>query len=317
MKAVVLDGYTLNPGDLNWKSFNELCECEIYDYTAPDEIIERSADADFLITNKTVLPASVIECLPKLKYIGVLATGYNVVDIEAARKKGIVVANVPAYATDSVAQLVFAHILNIANQVEYHSEEVKKGRWAANRDFSFWDKHLMSLKGLTIGIVALGNIGNKVAQIAQAFDMQVIAFTSKTPTGLPPYIQKADLETLFRSSDIISLHCPLTPDTEKLINAETLSLMKPSAILINTGRGGLIDEEALARALNENKLFAAGLDVLSTEPPKKDNPLLTAKNCYITPHIGWATYEARQDLMNIAAANLRAFIEGRPQNVVS
>ncbi|MCC8145727.1 MAG: D-2-hydroxyacid dehydrogenase [Bacteroidales bacterium] len=316
MKIVILDGYTLNPGDLNWNAFKDLGECFIYDFTKPEEVLERSAEAEVLITNKTVLPAEIINHLPDLKYIGILATGYNVVDLDAAKTRNIIVTNIPSYATASVAQSVFAHILNICNQTEYHSKEVKKGRWTSNRDFSFWDTPLKSLEGLTIGIVSLGNIGKKVAEIALAFDMKVLAVTSRSQDQLHITIRKVDLDTLCKESDIISLHSPLNKDTEKIIDAEKLGLMKKSAILINTARGGLIDEEALAHSLNNNHIYAAGLDVLSTEPPKANNPLLTAKNCYITPHIAWATLEARKKLMSIAVANLQAFQKGYPQNVI-
>lgn len=317
MKAIVLDGFTLNPGDLDWSGFRELCDCRVYDSTQPQEIVQRSLEAEIVITNKVVISRDIMEQLPCLKYIGVLATGYNVVDIEAARERGIVVTNIPAYSTDSVAQLVFAHLLNIASQVEYHSEEVHKGRWSSNRDFTFWDKPLIELSGLTMGVVGLGNIGFKVASIAHAFGMNVIAQTSKELSQLPEWITPRPMEALFSESDVLSLHCPLTDRTDKLVNAQRLSLMKPSAILINTGRGGLIDEPALAEALHAGRLFAAGLDVLSTEPPAAGNPLLSAPNCYITPHYAWATLAARKRLMAVAVANLKAFLEGTPQNCVS
>jgi len=315
MKAVVLDGFTLNPGDLSWGELEKTVDfCEIYDYTAEGQILERSRNADVLITNKTPLMADTIAQLPQLKYIGVLATGYNVIDMDAAHKRGIIVTNIPAYSTDSVAQLVFAHLLNIVSQVTYHSDEVKKGRWSQCRDFSFRDKPLIELAGLTFGIMGLGNIGKRVAQIAQVFGMKVIASTSKAQDELPCGVLKVDTETLFRQSDVLSLHVPLNEETQRIINEKNLCLMKPSSILINTSRGGLIDECALAKALNEEKLFAAGLDVLSTEPPTADNPLLTAKNCYITPHYAWATKQARIRLMKIATENLAAFIKGKPQN---
>lgn len=316
MRAVILDGYTLNPGDLNWEEFRRLANFEIYDYTSSEEILIRARDAEIVITNKTVLSANIIRQLPQLKYIGILATGYNVVDIDAAKERGIVVTNIPAYSTDSVAQLVFAHLLNIVSQVEYHSQEVKKGRWSENRDFSFWDKPLIELSGLTLGIIGFGNIGNKVAQIALPFGMKVIAYTSKPQGNLPADVIRAELETLCKESDVISLHCPLTPGTNEIINAKRLSAMKSTAILINTSRGGLINEQALANALNEDRIYAAGLDVLSTEPPQPDNPLLTARNCYITPHYAWATKQARTRLMKTAIANLRAFLEGNPQNTL-
>lgn len=312
MEGIILDAYTLNPGDLNWSDLESLADWKMYDYTRPNETLERARDADLILTNKTVLSGEIIARLPKLKYIGVLATGYNVLDLEAAKKQGIVVTNIPAYSTDSVAQLVFAHLLNIVSQVMHHAEEVKKGRWCSNRDFSFWDKPLIELAGMNFGILGFGNIGKKVAQIAQSFGMNVLVATSQSQ--LPVGILKRTEAELFNESDVISLHIPLTSDTEKIINSESLALMKPHAILINTARGGLIDEPALAKALNQNRLFAAGLDVLSTEPPQKENPLLTARNCYITPHYAWATRQARNRLIHIATENVAAFLAGKPQN---
>ena len=316
MKAVILDGYTLNPGDMDWSGFTKLCDCDIYNYTAPEDVLSRSRAAEILLTNKVVVSSETIAQLPKLRYIGVLATGYNVVDVDAARKRGIIVTNIPAYSTESVAQMVFAHLLNITMQVAYHADEVRKGRWSNNRDFTFWDKPLIALNGLTMGVIGLGHIGQEVAEIAHAFNMKVIAYTSKAQNELPIWEKKIDFESVFRESDVLSLHCPLTKKTEKLVNEQSLSWMKPSAILINTSRGGLIDEPALAKALNDGKIYAAGLDVLSSEPPKSDNPLLTARNCYITPHYAWATTSARHTLMDIAVANLKAFLLGHPQNVV-
>ncbi|MEG1587183.1 MAG: D-2-hydroxyacid dehydrogenase [Bacteroidales bacterium] len=312
MKIVVLDGFGLNPGDLSWGEIEKLGETHIYDRTAPDEVLSRAKDAEILITNKTILSGELLNQLPRLKYIGVLATGYNVVDIETARKLNIVVTNIPAYSTASVAQMVFAHLLNIVNQVDLHSREVKKGRWSQNKDFCFWDTPQQELAGKTIGLVGLGNTGMATAHIALAFGMHVIALTSKDQAALSPEIKSVSKTALFKNSDIISLHCPLTPETTGMINAETLALMKPSAILINTGRGPLINEQDLADALNSGKIYAAGVDVLSTEPPMADNPLLQAKNCYITPHIAWATFEARQRLMKIAGENLHAFLQGTP-----
>ena len=255
--------------------------------------------------------------LPELKYIGVLATGYNVVDTAAAKERGIVVTNIPSYSTASVAQMVFSHILNITQQVQHHSKEVHKGRWTNNKDFCFWDTPLMELRDKKIGLVGLGNTGYTTARVAIGFGMQVYALTSKSHFQLPPEIKKMDLDQLFSECDIISLHCPLTPDTREMVNARRLAMMKPTAILINTGRGPLINEQDLADALNSGKIYAAGVDVLSTEPPCADNPLLTAKNCYITPHIAWATIEARERLMNIAISNLQAYISGKPENVVN
>lgn len=316
MRIVILDGYTLNPDDLSWRNFQSLGDCVIYERTLPEQTFIRLKGAEIAITNKVVLSKEIIEQLPDLKYIGVLATGYNIVDVEAARKKGIVVTNIPAYSTDSVAQLVFAHIFNIANRVGYYSEQVSAGRWANSKDFSFWDTPLIELTGQTIGIVGYGNIGQKVARIALALEMNVLVFTSKQQTSLPDGVKKASMDVLFKNSDIVSLHCPLNDETAEMINATTLKMMKPSAILINTGRGGLVNEQDLADALNAQTIFAAGIDVLSTEPPKPSNPLLTAKNCYISPHIGWATKAARERLMDIAVDNLKAFIENRPQNCV-
>ncbi len=317
MKIVVLDGFCLNPGDLQWEAIEALGETIVFDRTSRDEVIERAKDADVVLTNKTVIKKETMQQLPQLKYIGVLATGYNVVDIEAAKELGIVVTNIPAYSTDSVVQNVFAHILNIANQVAHHSVAVKSGRWTSSRDFSFWDMSLMEIAGKTIGLVGLGNIGMATAKVANAFGMKVIAMTSKTKEELPDFITPVEKETLMSKSDIVSLHCPLNDETREIINKQSLALMKPTAVLINTGRGPLIDEQALADALNAGQLFAAGLDVLSSEPPKADNPLLEARNCYITPHIAWATFEARQRLMKIATENLKAFAEGKLVNVVS
>lgn len=317
MKIAVLDGFCLNPGDLQWEAIEALGETVVYDRTSREEVLERSKDFEAVLTNKTVINKQTMEQLPKLKYIGVLATGYNVVDIEAAKELGIVVTNIPAYSTDSVVQNVFAHILNIANQVAHHSAAVKAGRWSSSRDFSFWDMSLMELAGKTIGLVGLGNIGMATAKVANAFGMKVVAMTSKTKDQLPDFITPVDKQTLLSTSDIVSLHCPLNDDTREIINKQSLELMKPTAILINTGRGPLINEQALADALNSGQLFAAGLDVLSSEPPKADNPLLEARNCYITPHIAWATFEARQRLMKIATDNLKAFSQGNPINVIN
>ena len=317
MKIVVLDGYGLNPGDLSWDAVSQLDELTVYDRTSSEEVIARSAGAEAILTNKTVITAEIMEALPDLKYIGVLATGYNVVNIDAAREKGIVVTNIPAYSTPSVAQMVFAHILNIAQQVQHHSEEVRKGRWTNNADFCFWDTPLIELREKKIGLVGLGHTGFNTARIAIGFGMQVTAYTSKSSLQLPPEIKKRTLDELFSECDIVSLHCPLTDETKELVNAERLRLMKPTAILINTGRGPLVNEQDLADALNAGKLYAAGLDVLSSEPPKADNPLLTARNCYITPHIAWASLEARTRLMDILVENIKAFQAGKPVNNVA
>lgn len=316
MKITVLDGYGLNPGDMSWEGMARLGELRIYDRTAPEETFERAKDSDMLITNKTRLDADMISRLPKLKYIGVLATGYNVVDVAAAKEQGVTVTNIPAYSTMSVAQQVFALILAITNRVEHYTEANHKGRWSHNPDFCYWDTPLTELAGKAIGIIGLGNIGKAVARIALAFGMRVIAFTSKPQDALPEGIEKKELREVFAESDIVTLHCPLTAETEKMVDAATLSLMKPNAILINTGRGPLIDEEAVAAALHEGKLGAFGADVLSSEPPSPDNPLLTAPNAYITPHIAWATKEARERLMEIAVENLAAFLRGENRNTV-
>lgn len=316
MRIVVLDGYTANPGDLSWDKLRECGECTIYDRTTPGVLPERAAGADALLTNKVVINSETMAALPDLKYIGVLATGYNVVDVDAARERGIVVTNIPAYSTPSVAQMVFAHILNITQQVRHYSNETRQGRWSSSADFCFYDTPLIELLGKKIGIVGLGQTGYNTARVAIGFGMKVWAYTSKSRLQLPPEIRKAELDHLFHECDVISLHCPLTESTRGLVNAQRLSLMKPSAILINTGRGPLVNEQDLADALNSGKIYAAGVDVLTEEPPRTDNPLLTARNCFITPHIAWANYESRQRLIHIAASNLKAFAEGKPVNVV-
>lgn len=316
MKITVLDGYGLNPGDLSWNSMGELGELTVYDRTAPEKIYERSVDSDILITNKTRLDGEMIARLQKLKYIGVLATGYNVVDVEAARRHGITVTNIPAYSTMSVAQQVFALLLAATNRVEHYATSNRDGRWSSNPDFCYWDTQLNELAGKTMGIIGLGNIGKAVARIATAFCMRVIASTSKKQEELPEGIEKKGLHEVFAESDVLTLHCPLTPKTEKMVNATTLSLMKPTAILINTGRGPLIDEEAVASALHEGRLGGFGADVLSSEPPSADNPLLSAPNAYVTPHIAWATKEARQRLMDTAVGNIAAFLAGNKCNTV-
>lgn len=317
MKIVVLDGFTLNPGDLSWDGIKRLGEITVYPRTAESDIIVRAAEAEILLTNKTPLKAEIINQLPQLKYIGVLATGYNIVDIEAAHQKGIIVTNIPSYSTESVAQMVFAHLLAITNHVEHYAEANKKGKWCQQADFSYSDFRHIELAGKKIGIVGLGHIGHAVARIAKAFGMEIHAFTSKTESECGPDIFKDDMNSLFTKCDIITLHCPLTPSTRHLINAERLNLMKPSAILINTGRGPLIDEQAVANALQQGKLAAYGADVLDIEPPTPDNPLLNAPNVFLTPHIAWATVEARQRLMTLCEANIAAFIKGEPQNVVN
>ena len=291
-------------------------EVTVYDRTSPSETIQRAADADIVLTNKVVLDREKIAQLPRLKYIGVLATGYNVVDIEAAHQRGVIVTNVPAYSTESVAQMVFAHLLTVTNRTEHYAIQNRKGRWSSNPDFCYWDFPHMELAGKTFGIVGLGNIGRRVAEIALAFGMKVKALTSKSQDQLPTGIEKADIQTLLSSSDVLSLHCPLTDKTRHLIDAETLLKMKPTAILINTGRGPLIDDQAVANALQEGRLGAFCADVLTTEPPASNNPLLSQPNAFITPHIAWASTEARVRLIQIATDNVRAFINCKTQNAV-
>lgn len=316
MKIVILDGYSADPGDLSWEELEQMGELTVYDRTSPSETVQRAAEADIVLTNKVVIDREKIAQLPRLKYIGVLATGYNVVDIEAAHERGIVVTNVPAYSTESVAQMVFAHLLTVTNRTEHYAIQNRSGRWSASPDFCYWDFPLMELAGKTIGIVGLGNIGRRVAEIALAFGMKVKAVTSKSQEQLPAGIEKADLQTLLSSADVLSLHCPLTANTRHLINADTLRLMKPTAILINTGRGPLIDDQAVANALQKGLLGAFCADVLTTEPPSSNNPLLSQPNAFITPHIAWASTEARTRLLQIAIANVRAFASGKPQNTV-
>ena len=317
MKIVVLDGYTLNPGDLSWDGLSALGETVIYDRT-PDALrVERAKDAPIILTNKTVLNADILVQLPLLRYIGVLATGYNVVDIDAARERGIPVTNIPIYGTRSVAQMVFAHILNFVQSVAHHAQTVREGRWTANADFCYWDMPLTELDGLTMGLIGYGRIGQATAQLACAFGMKVLAFDLYPPANVPEGVSFASLDDVFRNSDIISLHCPLTAENRHLVNAERLRTMKSSAFLVNTSRGPLIDEQALADALNQGLIAGAGLDVLAVEPPKEDNPLLTARNCHITPHIAWATRAARSRLMDMAVANVKAFQENAPMNVIN
>ena len=316
MNIVVLDGYTLNPGDLTWNELKSLGNCTIYDRTQPSEIITRAQHAEILLTNKTVLSQEIIFQLPNVKYIGLLSTGINVVDIAAAKEKNITVTNVPAYSTMSVAQLVFALLFELTNHIGHHSNEVKKGRWSSHNDFSFWDFPLIELSRKKFGIIGYGSIGKAVATIAVAFGMDVLVST-RSPKPSESSIRFVDKETIFKICDVISLHCALNDDTKHLINVHTLSTMKASAFLINTGRGPLVDEQALADALNNSLLAGAGLDVLSTEPPSHHNPLLTAKNCIITPHVAWATTAARQRLMDCVVENIRCFNNNKPINVVS
>jgi glycerate dehydrogenase len=318
MKIIVLDGHTLNPGDLSWEKLNTLGEVVIYDRTPSDKILERSAGAEVLITNKTPLTEETINHLPNLKYIGVLATGYNVVDTIAAKKRNIIVTNVPAYSTISVAQLVFALLLELCHHVQKHSDSVMVGKWAKSADFCYSDFPLIELSGKTMGIIGFGNIGKKVADIATVFGMNIIAASRHhTDQSDRKNFRWAEINELLELADVISIHCPLTPETKGLINSESLKRMKSSAFLINTSRGPVVVEHDLADALNKGIIAGAGIDVLSNEPPAKDNPLFKAKNCLITPHIAWATKEARIRLMDIAVNNLAAFINGKPINIVN
>lgn len=316
MKIVVLDGETLNPGDLSWHALSELGELTCFPRTASQDIVARAKDAEVVLTNKTPLNADILAQLPALKYIGVLATGTNVVDLAAAKAQGIVVTNVPAYGPDAVAQMVFAHILHHTQAVAAHHQAVVDGQWANCQDFCFTLMPLQSLKGKTLGLIGYGDIGQQVGEIALAFGMKVLVHTRTVREDLPLGVMWAERDTVLSESDIVSLHCPLTPQTEQFINQQTLALMKPKALLINTARGGLIDEAALAAALSQNRLFA-GVDVLSTEPPSADNPLLHAPNISISPHNAWATKEARQNLLNIAVANVNGFLKGEVINCVN
>ena len=320
MKIIILDGYTANPGDLSWEALESIGELTVYDRTKPGETVERAKDADVVLTNKVCLRRQEIEQLPRLRYIGVLATGYNVVDLEAAKARGIVVTNVPAYSTESVAQMVFAHLLTVTNRTEHYAVLNRNGRWMGSgpfADFCYWDTQLTELAGKTFGIVGLGNIGRRVAAVAQAFGMKVLAYTSKDANELSSGIEKRTMEELLMQSDVVSLHCPLVAGTHHLINRQTLRMMKPTAILINTGRGPLVNDQDVADALKANRLGAYCADVMSEEPPKSDNPLLQCENAFITPHIAWATKEARTRLIDVANANVKAFADGKPVNVVT
>ena len=318
MKIVVLDGYTLNPGDLSWTTLEQLGDLKVYDRTHQNEVVERSKDAEIIFTNKTIVNAAAISNLSKLKYIGVFATGYNIVDIDAAKQKGVIVCNVPGYGTDSVVQLTFALLLELCLHVQEHNEAVKNGRWSSSKDFSFWDFPLIELSGKTMGIIGFGNIGQKVADVATAFGMNIVA-TSRTQTDQSKRsnFKWADIDDLLKNSDVVSIHSPLVAETKGLINKENLKKMKPAAFVLNTSRGPIIVDQDLADALNNNIIAGAGIDVLSNEPPEKNNPLLKSKNCIITPHIAWATKEARERLMNMAVSNLTAFMNGSPVNIVN
>lgn len=316
VKIVVLDGYTLNPGDLSWKELEKLGDCTIYDRTSRNQVIARSSGARIVLTNKTVLDAGIIADLDTLGYIGVLATGYNVVDIRAAALRAIPVTNVPGYASSSVAQHTFALLLELALHTGKHAREVRNGKWAKSRDFSWWDAPLLELEGLTMGIVGFGSIGGRVARIARSFGMRVLAHTPH-PEVSEEGVRFVSIEELFTEADVVSLHSPLTEANAGFVNAKLLSMMKSSAFLLNTARGGLINEADLAAALNAGAIAGAGLDVLSSEPPHPENPLLSACNCVITPHIAWASVAARRRLLNGVVKNVKAFFEGKPENVVN
>ena len=316
MKIVILDGHTLNPGDLSWAALQALGTCEIHDRTPPEHVVARCADAEIVITNKALLPREVINALPKLRFIAVTATGFNVVDAPAARERGIPVSNVPLYGTRAVAQFTIAMLLELCHHVGAHSDSVRAGDWVKSADWCYARTPLLELDGLTLGVVGWGRIGQATADIARAMGMKIIA-ASRTPKPARDGVEFVDMETLFRRADVVSLHCPLTPETKSLVNAQRLALMKPTAFLLNTSRGPLLDEAAVANALNSGRIAAAGLDVLSCEPPKADNPLLTARNCLITPHQAWAARAARARLLETSVANVKAFLAGAPQNVVN
>jgi len=317
MKIVVVDGHALNPGDLSWKPLEDLGHCTIYPRTPPEAIVERCREADAVVTNKVPFDVDRLAQLPRLRYLGVTATGYNIVDVAAARQRNIIVTNVPAYSTDSVAQAVFAHLFNLTLHTEHHAQTVSAGRWSQCPDFCYWDRPLIEVAGLTMGIVGLGRIGRAVARAAVAFGMNVLAHNRSPVPEPPPGTRMTSLDELLAASDVVTLHCPLTPETRNLIDARRLNLMKPTAYLINVSRGGLVDEIALAEALKAGHLAGAGFDVLSMEPPPLDHPLLSAPRCRITPHIAWCTVAARQRLLDQTVENLRAFLAGRPINVVS
>ena len=317
MKIAVMDGHGVNPGDMSWDKIEKFGELKVYERTSPEEVLNHVGDSEIVLTNKTVFDADTIEKLKNTKYIGVLATGYNVVDLEAASRRGIVVTNIPAYSTDSVAQMTFAHILNVTNRVDHYARQSREGEWSRCPDFCYWDTPIVELAGKTIGIVGLGNIGMKVAQIARQFGMDVFAYTSKGASDLPEGIQKTTMDGIFGVSDIISLHCPLTDSTRELINSCSISKMRRGTIVVNTGRGPLVNEADVAEALHSGQLGAYCADVMCSEPPSAGNPLFREPNAFITPHVAWASKEARTRLMDIAEENIRAFVEGHPQNVVN
>ena len=310
---VILDGFTANPGDISWAAIEALGNCKIYDRTGEADVVARAADADIVLTNKTLITQKSLAALPRLRYIGVLATGYNTVDVQAAQQRGILVCNVPEYSTPNVTQAVFALLLELTNRTGHHSQTVHEGRWSASPDFCYWDGELVELAGRTLGIVGYGRIGKAVAAVGRAFGMQILAHR-RTASDDPQFVS---LDRLLCESDVVSLHCPLVPDTKELINAARLAQMKPSAFLINTARGALIHEPDLAAALNTERIAGAGLDVLSVEPPLASNPLLSARNCVLTPHVAWATRNARLRLLEVTAANIRSYLLNRPQNVIT
>jgi glycerate dehydrogenase len=314
---VVLDGYTLNPGDLSWDGLKKLGPCEIHERTPAAQILERSKNAKLVLTNKVPFSRETIQQLPQLEYIGVLATGFNIIDVDACKERKITVTNVPGYGTESVAQTVFALLLELTHRAGAHSEAVHKGRWSSNPDWCFWDQPLVELAGKTFGIVGHGKIGSAVARIARGFNMKVLIATRTPKQSSDPNLRYTSVDELFRESDVISLHCPLTPETKELVNAARLSSMKSTAFLINTGRGPLIDERALRNALDEGKIAGAGLDVLSQEPPSKDHPLIGAPRAIITPHYAWGTASARARLLQIVIENIQAYLAGSPKNVVN
>lgn len=317
MKIVVLDGYVANSGDLSWEELEKLGELVVYDRTPADKVVERAAGATAIFTNKVHISKEIIEQLPGLRFIGVLATGYNNVDLIAARRHGVSVTNVPGYSTHSVVQNIFAHLLNITNETALYSESVKRGDWQNCQDFSYRLAPIIELNGLTMGIYGLGSIGSEVAKIAQAFGMKVVALTSKVPWQLPGYILPVEKKELFEQSDVLVICAPLTPENKHFVNAETLALMKPGAIIINTARGGHVDSQALKDALEAGAIAGAGVDVLEKEPPTADEPLLTAEKCRITPHVAWQSDVARKELIRISADNLASFLAGKPKNVVN
>ncbi|MGK0605105.1 D-2-hydroxyacid dehydrogenase [Enterococcus gilvus] len=320
MKIVVLDGYALNPGDLDWQGFEAFGEVTVYDrtsFTDKQEIIDRIGEAEAILTNKTPIDEEILSAVPKLKYIGVVATGYNVVDVAAARKRNIPVTNIPSYGTDAVAQFTFALLLEIANQVGVHNASVQKGEWQQSTDFTYQKTPLMELRGKTIGLIGYGEIAQATATIAHAFNMKVIYWNHRPKKAQEDWAKQVSIEELYQQADIISLHVPQTSETEKVINQKTIARMKEGVILLNTARGGLLDEAAVADALNRGQIFAAGVDVISKEPMTKDNPLMSAKNCIITPHIAWRPLETRERLMEIAVDNFAAYLAGKEKNVVN